>query len=204
MTGSSTCSCIVAVNKTGPTNPAAGTPVFTGRCCPNLTEVAMVCLRPSQHAGCFPDTLAGGRQGRRCARSGHEGSGIDPDRDRRRLPAGAGGAAQPAGCLEPRPDDVQCRECAPADEGGGTLILGPAERADVIVDFTNFAGKTLILYNDAPTAFPALDPHYDYYTGAPDRTDIGGIAAIPPGVGPNIRTVMQIDGGGKRRHRARR
>ena len=73
-----------------------------------------------------------------------------------------------------------------------TLILGPAERADVIVDFSSYAGKTLILYNDAPTAFPALDPHYDYYTGAPDRTDIGGAPSIRPGVGPNIRTVMQI------------
>jgi len=83
-------------------------------------------------------------------------------------------------------------------EGGGTLFLAPAERADIVVDFTAFAGKTLILYNDAPTAFPALDPHYHYYTGAPDRTDIGGAPAILPGVGPNIRTVMQIKvaGGG--------
>ena len=77
-------------------------------------------------------------------------------------------------------------------DGGGTIILGPAERADVIVDFSKFAGKTLILYNDAPTAFPALDPHYDYFTGAPDRQDIGGAPAIPVGVAPNIRTVMQI------------
>ena len=45
------------------------------------------------------------------------------------------------------------------------------------MDFTNFAGQTLILYNDAPTAFPALVPQYDYYTGAPDRTDIGGYAS---------------------------
>ena len=75
---------------------------------------------------------------------------------------------------------------------GGTLILGPAERADVIVDFSQHAGQTLILYNDAPTAFPALVPQYDYYTGAPDRTDIGGVPSIRPGVGPNIRTVMQI------------
>ncbi|RPJ81703.1 MAG: laccase, partial [Acidobacteria bacterium] len=66
------------------------------------------------------------------------------------------------------------------------------ERADVIVDFTDFAGQTLILYNDAPTAFPALDPHYDYYTGAPDRTDMGANPFLPPGFGPNIRTVMQI------------
>jgi FtsP/CotA-like multicopper oxidase with cupredoxin domain len=78
------------------------------------------------------------------------------------------------------------------NQGGGTLILGPAERGDVIVDFSKFAGKTLILYNDAPTAFPALAPQYDYYTGAPDRTDVGGSPAIPVGVGPNNRTVMQI------------
>ncbi|WP_435549707.1 multicopper oxidase domain-containing protein [Desulfobacterium sp. N47] len=80
----------------------------------------------------------------------------------------------------------------PLAQGGGTLILGPAERADVIIDFSKYAGKTLILYNDAPTAYPALDPHYDYYTGAPNRTDMGGAPAIPAGVGPNIRTIMQI------------
>ncbi|PWB81694.1 MAG: hypothetical protein C3F08_01305, partial [Candidatus Methylomirabilota bacterium] len=77
-------------------------------------------------------------------------------------------------------------------DGGGTLFLGPAERADVIVDFSRFAGKTLILYNDAPTAFPALDPHYDYYTGAPDRTDMGGAPPVQPGYGPNVRTIMQV------------
>jgi FtsP/CotA-like multicopper oxidase with cupredoxin domain len=77
-------------------------------------------------------------------------------------------------------------------DGGGTLLMGPAERADVIVDFSSFAGQTLILYNDAPTAFPALAPQYDYYTGAPSRIDTGGYIGIPPGVGPNIRTVMQI------------
>jgi hypothetical protein len=34
------------------------------------------------------------------------------------------------------------------------LALGPAERADVIVDFSAYAGQTLILYNDAPAANP--------------------------------------------------
>ena len=34
------------------------------------------------------------------------------------------------------------------------LFLGPAERADVIVDFSPFAGKTLILYNDSPAPVP--------------------------------------------------
>ncbi len=50
------------------------------------------------------------------------------------------------------------------------LLLGPAERADVIVDFSAYAGKTLILYNDAPAPVPAFDPRIDYYTGDPDQT----------------------------------
>lgn len=74
----------------------------------------------------------------------------------------------------------------------GTLILGPAERADVIVDFSGYAGKTLILYNDAPAPFPAIDPRYDYYTGNPDQTDVGGAPSTLPGYGPNTRTIMQI------------
>lgn len=74
----------------------------------------------------------------------------------------------------------------------GTLIMGCAERADVLVDFRNFAGKTLILYNDAPSAFPAGDARYAYYTGKPDLTDTGGTPTTQPGYGPNIRTIMQI------------
>jgi FtsP/CotA-like multicopper oxidase with cupredoxin domain len=73
-----------------------------------------------------------------------------------------------------------------------SLLLAPAERADVIVDFSAFAGKTLILYNDAPAAFPALDPRYDYYTGNPDQQDTGGSPSTIAGFGPNTRTVMQI------------
>jgi FtsP/CotA-like multicopper oxidase with cupredoxin domain len=77
----------------------------------------------------------------------------------------------------------------------GSLILGPAERADVIVDFSAYAGKTLILYNDAPAPWPALDPHYDYYTGAPDNRAMGGADTTLPGMGPNTRTIMQIQVG---------
>jgi FtsP/CotA-like multicopper oxidase with cupredoxin domain len=88
------------------------------------------------------------------------------------------------------------------------LALGPAERADVIVDFSAYAGKTLILYNDAPAAWPARVPGYDYYTGAPDLRDTGGygtggvfdpatgtwVGGTGPLVGyaPNTRTVMQV------------
>lgn len=74
----------------------------------------------------------------------------------------------------------------------GTLMLGPAERADVIIDFSAYAGKTLIMYNDGPAPWPSGDPRYDYYTDAPDYTESGGHAGARPGYGPNIRTVMQI------------
>ena len=62
----------------------------------------------------------------------------------------------------------------------------------MIVDFSAFAGQTLILYNDAPAAFPARDPRYDYYTGNADLRDTGGAPSTLPGYGPNTRTVMQI------------
>jgi FtsP/CotA-like multicopper oxidase with cupredoxin domain len=73
-----------------------------------------------------------------------------------------------------------------------TLFLGPAERADVVVDFSQYAGKTLILYNDGPAPVPAFDPRYDYYTGDPDQTSTGGAPTTVAGYGPNTRTVMQI------------
>ena len=73
-----------------------------------------------------------------------------------------------------------------------SLLVGAAVRADVLVDFSNYAGQTLILYNDAPAAFPAIDPRYDYYTGSPDLTSSGGAPTIQVGFAPNTRTVMQF------------
>ena len=70
--------------------------------------------------------------------------------------------------------------------------LGPAERADILVDFTNFAGKTLIMYNDSPAPVPAFDPRIDYFTGDGDQTSTGGAPNTIPGYGPNTRTIMQI------------
>jgi FtsP/CotA-like multicopper oxidase with cupredoxin domain len=72
------------------------------------------------------------------------------------------------------------------------LWLGPAERADVIVDFSKFTGKTLILYNDAPAPAPALDSRLDYFTGDGDQTPLGGAPNTQPGYGPNTRTIMQV------------
>ncbi|PXA64683.1 hypothetical protein CVS29_14120 [Arthrobacter psychrochitiniphilus] len=72
-----------------------------------------------------------------------------------------------------------------------SLLLAPAERADVIVDFSAYRGKTLILYNDAPAAFPGRIPGYDYYTGAPDMFPAGAPSTLP-GYGPDTRSVMQV------------
>jgi FtsP/CotA-like multicopper oxidase with cupredoxin domain len=72
------------------------------------------------------------------------------------------------------------------------LLLGGGERADVFIDFSKYAGKTLILYNDAPTPMPAMDPRTDFYTGMGDNTPVGGAYDVLPGYGPNTRTVMQF------------
>ncbi len=71
------------------------------------------------------------------------------------------------------------------------LLVAPAERADAIVDFSKFAGKTLILYNDAPAAYPGRIACYDYYTGGPDLSPACAPSTLP-GYGPNTRTIMQV------------
>lgn len=38
------------------------------------------------------------------------------------------------------------------------LILGPGERADVVLDFADFRGATIVLRNDANSPFPGGDP----------------------------------------------
>jgi FtsP/CotA-like multicopper oxidase with cupredoxin domain len=72
------------------------------------------------------------------------------------------------------------------------LYVGTAERADVIVDFSQYAGKTLILFNDSPAPLPAGDPRIDYYTDDGDQTGAGGAMNTVAGFGPNTRTVMQF------------
>ncbi len=78
-------------------------------------------------------------------------------------------------------------------DGPYNLLMAPAERADLIIDFSNVpSGSKLILYNDAPAPFPGGDFRNDYYTGDPDQTAIGGAPSTLPGFGPNTRTLMEI------------
>jgi FtsP/CotA-like multicopper oxidase with cupredoxin domain len=96
--------------------------------------------------------------------------------------------------IDPKPTGYQynLRNITVLNVTKHSLFLGPAERADVIVDFSLFAGKTLILYNDGPAPVPAGDPRLDYYTGSLDLTATGGAPSIQPGYGPNTRTLLQI------------
>ena len=89
--------------------------------------------------------------------------------------------------------DYNRRSVTIMDLTSKSLLLGPAVRADVVVDLSPYKdGDTLMLYNDAPAPAPLYDTRNDYYTDDPDQTAIGGAPATAPGFGPNTRTVMQI------------
>jgi FtsP/CotA-like multicopper oxidase with cupredoxin domain len=104
------------------------------------------------------------------------------------LPAPAVIANQPVGYL------YDHRNIVVLNVTNKALFLGPAERADVIVDFSQVPTtcSNIIMYNDAPAPVPAFDPRNDYYTGDPDNTGIGGAPSTQPGYGPDTRTIMQI------------
>ncbi len=78
-------------------------------------------------------------------------------------------------------------------DGPFNLLLAPAERADVIIDFNGCAGSSFILYSDAPGPFPGGDSRNDYFTGCPDQTESGGAPTTLPGHGPNTRTLLRIE-----------
>lgn len=71
----------------------------------------------------------------------------------------------------------------------GSLIMGNAERADVIVDFSAFAGQKLILYSDAPAPFPVGDPINDYFFG-----NLATPTAVA-GAGTDTRQILQFEVG---------
>lgn len=85
------------------------------------------------------------------------------------------------------------RENTALPDGPFNLLLSPAERADVVIDFNGApVGSTFILYNDSPGPFPGGDPRNEYFTGDSDQTLVGGAPATLPGHGPNTRTLLKI------------
>jgi spore coat protein A len=77
---------------------------------------------------------------------------------------------------------------------GGSLITGPAERWDMIIDFSTFAGQSLILYNDAPAPFPIGDPRNDYFPGWNVKGNPVNATTLA-GQGPNTRELLRFDVG---------
>jgi len=80
------------------------------------------------------------------------------------------------------------------------LWLAPAERCDILIDFSGLAdGTRLILYSDMAAPAPSGDPRNDYFTGDPNFSSTGpgalGMGGAPTtlvGKGPNTRTLMEF------------
>jgi spore coat protein A, manganese oxidase len=64
------------------------------------------------------------------------------------------------------------------------LLVGPAERPDVYVDFSACGSSKVLLYNDAPAPYPGGSAMFDYFLG------VKGVLA---GSGPNTRTLMRFN-----------
>ena len=81
------------------------------------------------------------------------------------VPIGTEGGFLPAPAIFNKPPHRDIGFDANGNAIDYNLLLGGAERADVVIDFAGCAGKTFILYNDAPAPFPGGDVRNDYYTG---------------------------------------
>ena len=187
-----------------PTDPGFGkevkmVPSAQRASCSATVTTNCVCTATDAPAGCFPDTWPA---------DGREGGVPDPAmRGPAWVQIGTEGGFLPGPVVRPNIPVTWNYDPTTFDIGNvnnGALILAPAERADVIVDFTPFAGKTLILYNDAPTAFPALGTAIRLLHRRPGphghrrcRRDIAGLRSERPDGHAG-------QGGGKRRHRAPR
>ena len=76
----------------------------------------------------------------------------------------------------------------------GSLVVSPAERPDILVDFSGYEGKSIVLYNDAAAPFPMGDPRNDYFPGWNVKANPVN-ALTKPGFGPNTRVLMRFDVG---------
>ena len=179
---------VTSINITSPGTGYAVPTVCKGPGAPsydNCTEVSMIPANPGVYPSGWPTP------------DGRDGGWPDPNNvGPSMIQIGTEGGFLPApAIIQNRPVgyDYNRRSITVLNVLEKALFLGPAERADVITDFSGVpTGSTLILYNDAPAPVPAFDNRNDYYTGDPDLTTSGGAPQTLPGYGPNTRTVMQI------------
>jgi spore coat protein A, manganese oxidase len=79
-----------------------------------------------------------------------------------------------------------------------SLIVAPAERPDIIIDFSSVTpGTKVILYSDAPAPFPSGDDRNDYFPGynfGSGNSGLGNPAnTTHNGFGPNTRVLMRFN-----------
>jgi spore coat protein A, manganese oxidase len=80
-----------------------------------------------------------------------------------------------------------------------SLVVAPAERPDIILDFSNYVpGDKIILYSDAPAPFPSGDDRNDYFPGWNVGTGLFGVGnpvngTTTPGFAPNTRVLMRFN-----------
>ena len=78
-------------------------------------------------------------------------------------------------------------------DGPFNLLLAPAERADVIIDFNGLAGKIVHPVQRRPGALPRGRPPERLFHRRPAiQTASGGAPTTLAGYGPNTRTIMKI------------
>ena len=100
------------------------------------------------------------------------------------------------------PDNVLLGDPTIGNVNQHNLLMAPAERADVLIDFRGFQGKSIILYSDAPAPFPGGDTRNDYFVNNPavsglaegynDLTALGGAPPPVTGNGPDTRVIMKF------------
>jgi FtsP/CotA-like multicopper oxidase with cupredoxin domain len=156
--------------------------------CPPASPLSEVTSLPVQPVGgCYPDSWP---------TDARQGGAPDPAQAGPRwVQIGTEGGILPAAAVIPAKPivyEMNKRNIVVTNVADHSLLLGPAERADVVVDFSQYAGKTLILYSDSPAPVPAGDPRSDFFTWGPDMTTTGGSPTPLPGYGPNTRTIMQV------------
>jgi len=92
----------------------------------------------------------------------------------------------------PKPAFVPCGVPFNGTTAGGSLLLAPAERVDVLFDFAAHVGQKIILYTDTPAPFPGGDPRNDYFPGFNvNKNPVNGTSV--PGFGPNTRVIMRFN-----------
>jgi len=82
---------------------------------------------------------------------------------------------------------VQTFNPAMLTSGAPNMLTAPAERWDFLLDFKGLAGKSVILYTDAPAPFPMGDGRNDYFAASKNAV------TTKPGFGPDTRIIMRFN-----------